>query len=407
MSEQVVQPRIRGFISLTAHPDGCAENVREQVRVIERGGLEGHIGTALVIGSTTGYGLASALATCFGHGARTLGVGFEKGPADDKTGTAGWYNSAEASRLARERGLTYRTINADAFDPATKQDVVQELRGGLYGPVDLLVYSLAAPRRRGPDGTVWNSALKPIGQAYRGRAFDLRSERVSEASIEAATDDEIESTVRVMGGDDWMDWVRLLSEEGLWSPGARTVAYSYIGPEVSAPIYRRGTIGRAKEHLEATAAAVDQLMREHGGRGWVSVNKSVVTQASSAIPAVPLYMSIAFKVMKDQGVHEGVIEQIVRLFRDHMGPGREPQTDELGRIRLDDREMSEAVQVVVLQEMGETVQAAESWERLSDETLAVLADWDGYKRDFQKLFGFGVDGVNYDAPTEVDRPLNA
>lgn len=397
MTEQVVQPRIRGFISLTAHPEGCAANVREQVEVIGRGSLQGTLGTALVVGSTTGYGLSSALVACFGYGARTLGVGFEKAPEGGKTGTAGWYNASAASHLARERGLTYRTINADAFDAATKQEVVDALRGGDFGPVDVLVYSLAAPRRRGVDGTVWNSTLKPIGEAYRGKAFDLRSESLTEASIEPATDVEIESTVRVMGGDDWMDWVRLLADEGLLAPGARTVAYSYIGPEVSAPIYRRGTIGRAKEHLEESAAEVDALMRRHGGRAWVSVNKSVVTQASSAIPAVPLYISVAFRVMKDQGVHEGVVEQIVRLFRDHLGPGVDPRTDEAGRIRIDDREMDEAVQAVV----------TESWERLSNDTFAELADWDGYREDFQRLFGFGVAGVDYDAPAEIDRPLNA
>ena len=274
---------------------------------------------------------------------------------------------------------------------------MQALRSGDFGPVDVLIYSLAAPRRRGADGTIWNSALKPIGQRYEGKAFDLRSETITEASIDPATEEEIESTIRVMGGEDWADWVRLLSSEGLFAEGARTIAYSYIGPEISAPIYRRGTIGKAKEHLEASAAAVDAMMREHGGRAWVSVNKSVVTQASSAIPAVPLYISVAFKVMKEQGVHEGVIEQIVRLFRDHIGPGIEPATDEAGRIRIDDLEMSDGVQSVV----------TEAWSRLSNETLPQLADWDGYRHDFQRLFGFGVDGVDYDAPTEVARPLNA
>jgi len=400
MSLQVIQPRIRGFISLTAHPDGCAANVREQIETIERGDLQGSLGTALVVGSTTGYGLASALATCFGYGAKTLGVGFEKAPSEDKPGTAGWYNAAEASRLAKERGLTYRTINGDAFDAATKQEVVDALKGGDFGPVDLFIYSLAAPRRKGADGTIWNSTLKPIGQPYDGKAFDLRSETITTASIEAATDEEIESTVKVMGGEDWMDWLQTLASAGLLAEGARAIAYSYIGPEVSAPIYRRGTIGKAKEHLEETAPAADALMKQHAGpsaAAWVSVNKSVVTQASAAIPAVPLYMSVAFRVMKDQGVHEGVVEQIVRLFHDQVGPGIEPRVDEHGRIRLDDREMADSVQVVV----------AESWANLSDETMPLLADWEGYKEDFAKLFGFGVDGVNYDAPTEVDRPLNA
>ncbi|MEX1021768.1 MAG: enoyl-ACP reductase FabV, partial [Dehalococcoidia bacterium] len=368
MSKQVVQPRIRGFISLTAHPDGCAANVREQVETIRRGRLEGSLGTALVVGSTTGYGLASALTTCFGFGAKTLGVGFEKAPEGDKTGTAGWYNAAEAHRLAAEHGLTYRTINGDAFDPDTKRQVAEELRA--LGPVDLLIYSLAAPRRRDPDGTVWNSTLKPIAAPYHGKSFDLRSETVTETSIETATEEEIAGTIKVMGGEDWLAWVRLLQEEDLLAEGARSIAYSYIGPELTAPIYRRGTIGRAKEHLEQTAPQVDTLMREHGGRAWVSVNKSVVTQASAAIPAVPLYMSVAFKAMKAQGLHEGVIEQIVRLFRDFAAPGMEPKTDAEGRIRLDDREMSDPVQTVV----------AEAWERISTETMPELADWDGYQR---------------------------
>jgi enoyl-[acyl-carrier protein] reductase / trans-2-enoyl-CoA reductase (NAD+) len=380
VSQQVIQPRIRGFISLTSHPDGCAANVREQIDVIRRGGLEGSLGTVLVLGSTTGYGLASALTACFGYGAKTLGVGFEKAPEGDKPGTAGWYNAAEASRLATAEGLTYRTINGDAFSDDIKQEVVAALRE--LGPVDVLIYSLAAPRRRDPEGTIWNSALKPIGEPYHGKAFDLRSETVVDASIEAATTEEIEGTIKVMGGEDWMDWTRLLKDAGLFAPGARNIAYSYIGPEVTAPIYRKGTIGRAKEHLEQTAAAVDALMRETGGNGWVSVNKSVVTQASSAIPAVPLYISVAFKVMKDQGVHEGVIEQIVRLFHDHAGPGRTPKVDADGRIRLDDHEMTPAVQGVI----------AESWDRLTTETLATLGDWNS---------------CLYDAPTELDRPLNA
>lgn len=395
MSQQVIQPRIRGFISLTSHPDGCAANVREQIDVIRRGALEGSLGTVLVVGSTTGYGLASALTACFGYGAKTLGVGFEKAPEGDRPGTAGWYNAAEASRLAAAEGLTYRTINGDAFSDEIKQEVVDALRE--LGPVDVLIYSLAAPRRRDPQGTIWNSALKPIGQPYHGKAFDLRSETVVDASIEAATPEEIEGTIKVMGGEDWIDWTRLLKDAGLFAPGARNIAYSYIGPEVTAPIYRKGTIGKAKEHLEQTAAEVDALMRETGGNGWVSVNKSVVTQASSAIPAVPLYISVAFKVMKDQGVHEGVIEQIVRLFHDHAGPGRTPKVDAEGRIRLDDQEMTPAVQTVI----------AESWDRLTTETLAELGDWNAYKQEFQRLFGFGIDGIDYDAPTELDRPLNA
>lgn len=396
MSLQVVQPRIRGFISLTAHPDGCAANVREQVAAIRAAGLTGSIGTALVVGSSTGYGLSSALAAAFGYGAKTLGVCFEKEPSGDKTGTAGWYNVAEAHRLAAAEGLTYETINGDAFSDEAKAEVVEALRR--LGPVDLLIYSLAAPRRREPDGTVWTSTLKPIGAPYHGRAFDLRSEEVVETSLDPATDEEIEATIKVMGGEDWRYWVQMLRAEGLLAPGARTVAYSYIGPEVTAPIYRRGTIGAAKEHLERTGIQLNETLAQsgNGGGAWVSVNKSVVTQASSAIPAVPLYLSVAYKVMKEQGVHEGTTEQIIRLFRDHIGPGQTPVLDAERRIRLDDLEMSEAVQEAV----------GRIWPTITTDNLAETTDYAGYKADFQRLFGFGVAGVDYSAPTEVDRPLN-
>ncbi|MDA0269918.1 MAG: trans-2-enoyl-CoA reductase family protein [Chloroflexi bacterium] len=396
MSKQVVQPRIRGFISLTAHPDGCAANVREQVAAIRAAGLQGHIGVALVIGSSTGYGLSSALAATFGYGAKTLGVCFEKEPADDKTGTAGWYNVAEARRLAAAEGLTYETINADAFSDEAKEQVVEALRR--IGPVDMLVYSLAAPRRREPDGTVWTSALKPIGAPYQGRAFDLRSEAVVDTALDVATDEEIEATIKVMGGEDWRHWVYQLRGEGLLAPGARTVAYSYIGPEVTAPIYRRGTIGAAKEHLERTGVQLHETLSQagDGGGAWVSVNKSVVTQASAAIPAVPLYLSAVYKVMKAQGLHEGTTEQIVRLFRDHIGPGRTPTLDDARRIRLDDLEMSAEVQAAV-----ERV-----WDTITTENLAETTDYAGYKADFHRLFGFGVVGVDYDAPTEVMRSIS-
>ena len=395
MSKQVVQPRIRGFISLTAHPDGCAANVREQVAAIRAAGLIGHIGVALVVGSSTGYGLSSALTTAFGYGAKTLGVCFEKEPSGDKTGTAGWYNLAEAHRLAAAEGLTFETINGDAFSDEVKEQVVEALRR--LGPVDVVIYSLAAPRRKDSDGTVWTSTLKPIGAPYHGRAFDLRSEAVVEAELEPATDEEIEATTKVMGGEDWRYWVNMLRAEGLLAPGARTVAYSYIGPEVTAPIYRRGTIGAAKEHLERTGIQLNETLAQsgNGGGAWVSVNKSVVTQASSAIPAVPLYLSVAYKVMKELGLHEGTTEQIIRLFRDHIGPGKTPVLDAERRIRLDDLEMSEAVQ--------QRVEAI--WPTITTENLAETTDYAGYKADFQRLFGFGVEGVDYDSPTEVERPL--
>jgi len=398
MPQVVVEPRIRGFISLTAHPEGCAVNVRQQIEVARAGIAgrpSGHLNSVLVIGSSTGYGLASALVSCFAYGARTLGVCFEKAPEGDRPGSAGWYNLAEAHRLAKAQGLTFRTINGDAFSPEVKAETVRALRDEV-GPVDLVIYSLAAPRRKDAQGQVWNSTLKPIGAPYHGRGFDLRNEAVVEASIEAATPEEIEGTIKVMGGEDWRDWATLLRDEGLLAPGARTVAYSYIGPEVSAAIYRRGTIGRAKEDLEHTAHELHALLRDaEGGGAWVSVNKGVVTQASSAIPAVPLYISILFKVMKEQGSHEGTIEQIVRLFRDQISPGHTPEVDAEGRIRMDDLEMAAPVQTVV----------EELWYAATTENLALTTDFAGFKADFLRLFGFGVEGVDYAAPVEVDRPL--
>lgn len=398
MSLQVVEPRIRGFISLTAHPEGCAANVREQVAIARTAAPagEGNIRTALVLGSSTGYGLASALVTCFGYGARTLGVCFERAPAEDKTGTAGWYNLAEAHRLARAEGRTLETINGDAFSLEVKAQTVAALRR--LGPIDLFVYSLAAPRRHAADGRIYTSALKPIGSPYVGKAFDLRGEAVVSASIGMADDEEIEGTIKVMGGEDWAEWTDLLLREGLLAPGARTIAYSYIGPEVTAPIYRHGTIGRAKEHLEATAHDLDARLREHlQGGAWVSVNKAVVTQASSAIPAVPLYMSALFGVMKRRGLHEGPAEQIVRLFGEHLAPGMTPRTDEERRIRLDDREMQPEVQAEV----------AALWERVTTENFRTITDYDAYHRYFRRLFGFDVPGIDYAAPTEVNRPLDA
>ncbi|TAJ16142.1 MAG: trans-2-enoyl-CoA reductase family protein, partial [Dehalococcoidia bacterium] len=386
MPKVVIEPRIRGFISLTAHPEGCAANVREQVAIARAGTPQGaRIGSVLVIGSSTGYGLASALVACFGYGAKTLGVCFEKAPEGDKPGTAGWYNLAEAHRLAKESGLTFRTINGDAFSPEVKAEVVRELRNGI-GPVDLVIYSLAAPRRKDAQGNIWNSTLKPIGGSYTGKGFDLRNEAVTESSIEAATDEEIAGTIKVMGGEDWREWTMLLKNEGLLAPGARNVAYSYIGPDVSAAIYRRGTIGRAKEDLERTAHELHPLLDDgKGGGAWVSVNKGLVTQASSAIPAVPLYISILFKVMKDQGSHEGTIEQMVRLFREQIRPGATPTVDAEGRIRLDDWEMAAPVQTVV----------EELWNETTTENLSMTTDYAGFKSDFYRLFGFGVDGVDY------------
>jgi enoyl-[acyl-carrier protein] reductase/trans-2-enoyl-CoA reductase (NAD+) len=395
LSKQVVTPRIRGFIATNAHPDGCALNVRRQVELARALQDAGRFRNVLVIGSSTGYGLASTLCAAFGLGANVLGVCFERPSTEERTGSAGWYNLAEAHRLAREQGRLLRTVNGDAFSDEVKQQAIEELRDR-FGPVDLVIYSLAAPRRQDAHSDqVWNSVLKPIGAPYTGKTVDLRNDAVVETTIEPATEAEIEATVRVMGGEDWAVWLRALAEADLLAMGCRTVAYSYIGPAVTYPIYRSGTIGRAKEDLEATAASVSAMLAEHcGGAAWVSINKAVVTQASAAIPAVALYMSVAFKLMKERGTHEGPIEQIVRLFRDCLA-SESPPLDEQGRIRIDDWEMREDVQSEV----------ARIWDAITTETLYELSDYAGYKRDFEQLFGFSVPGIDYDAPTEVHRTL--
>ena len=396
MSLQVVEPRMRGFISLTAHPEGCAARVREEIEVARHGRPEPRIGNALVIGSSTGYGLATTLCSVFGAGAATLGVCLERPPDGDKGASAGWYNLAEAHRVASAEGRHLETVNGDAFSASVKREVVQAL-GERFGPLDLVVYSLAAPRRVDEaSGATWQTTLKPIGAPFSGQSIDLRSGEVRESAIEAATPEEIEGTVRVMGGDDWAAWIEGLREADLLAPGARALAYSYVGGELTQAIYRQGTIGRAKEHLEATARRLSEELAAHcGGGAWVSLNKAVVTQASAAIPAFALYAAILFRVMKEHGTHEGAPEQIARLFRELLPAAREPAVDAEGRIRLDDREMAPAVQARV----------AEIWRQVSTESLDELSDYAGYRRDFDQLFGFGVEGVDYAAPTEVDRLL--
>ncbi|MYH41672.1 MAG: trans-2-enoyl-CoA reductase family protein [Chloroflexi bacterium] len=397
MPRQVVAPRIRGFISLTAHPEGCAERVRREVDIVRRAGPLPPLGNVLVIGSSTGYGLASLLAATFGSNAATLGVCLERAPGGDRPGSAGWYNLAEAHRIAASEGRHLETINGDAFSGPVKRRVVEALTER-FGPLDLLVYSLAAPRRDDEaSGETWRTTLKPVGSPFRGKTIDLRSGEVREASIEAASPEEIEGTVRVMGGDDWAAWVDELQGSGLLAPGARTLAYSYVGGELTQAIYRHGTIGRAKEHLEATARALSGRLAAGGGGAWVSLNKAVVTQASAAIPAFALYAAILFRVMKERGTHEGATEQAVRLLRDRLPAALQGDVDGEGRIRLDDREMEPSVQARV----------AEIWGRIESGNLAELSDYRGYRRDFEQLFGFGVEGVDYAAETEIDRPLQA
>jgi enoyl-[acyl-carrier protein] reductase/trans-2-enoyl-CoA reductase (NAD+) len=356
----------------------------------------GQIGNALVIGSSTGYGLGSLLCASFGLGANALGVCFERPSTDDRTGSAGWYNLAEAHRLAKAESRLLRTINADAFSHEAKRAVLDEVRGN-FGPLDLVVYSLAAPRRKDADSdAAWSSTLKPIGAPYSGKAIDLRNDSIVDTTIEAATEEEIADTVKVMGGEDWADWMHLLLDAGVLNEGCRTVAYSYVGPEVTRQIYRSGTIGRAKEHLEATADELNAALSERcAGGAWISVNKAVVTQASAAIPAATLYFSILLRLLKERGLDETPVEQMARLFRDHLGPGVMPATDPERRIRLDDREMRPEIQAEVMQ----------VWDIISTENLMDAGGYAAYKREFEQLFGFGVPGIDYTQPTEVHREL--
>ncbi|MDQ3625047.1 MAG: trans-2-enoyl-CoA reductase family protein [Verrucomicrobiota bacterium] len=392
----IIKPKIRGFICTTAHPDGCAAHVEEQIHYVSgKGLLEGLPKRVLVIGASTGYGLASRIVPAFGGGAATLGLFFEKPSEPNRTGSAGWYNSAAFERAAQAAGLYARSINGDAYSDALKQQAIDWIKADL-GTVDAVIYSLASPRRTHPaTGITHKSYLKPIGAGFTSKTVDTDKGVVNEVSIEPATDEEIADTIAVMGGEDWEMWIDALQSAGVLADGALTLAYSYIGPDITRAIYRNGTIGRAKEHLEATAQRLNARLARRGGRAFVSINKALVTQASSAIPVVPLYISLLYKVMKERGVHEGCIEQIQRLFADRLAQGADSQLDEGGRIRLDDREMRPEIQDAV----------AELWPRVTTETLASLSDIAGYRSEFLKLFGFGLPGVNYDAEAEPDVAL--
>jgi enoyl-[acyl-carrier protein] reductase/trans-2-enoyl-CoA reductase (NAD+) len=387
----VVSPKVRGFICTTAHPVGCAKHISEQIAVVKnRGPIANGPKKVLVIGSSTGYGLSSRIAAAFGSGASTIGVFFEKPGETDKCGTAGWYNSAAFENEARAAGLYARSFNGDAFSDAMKAEVIAAIKSDL-GQVDCVIYSLASPRRTDPkSGEVYKSVLKPIGQSYTNRNLNTSTGVVDEITIQPAEGDDIAQTVAVMGGEDWQMWIDALLAEGLLAKGVQTVAYSYIGPEITWPIYKNGTIGRAKEDLERVQRELDAKLKSLDGKAWVSVNKALVTQASSAIPVVPLYISLLYKVMKAEGTHEDCIEQMDRLFRDRLYNGN-LQPDEVGRIRIDDWEMAPAVQKLV----------DERWTEVNTENLREIADFDGYQSSFLKLFGFGLDGVDYNADVDT------
>lgn len=385
----IIEPRMRGFICLTAHPQGAAQNVINQINYVKSKGQINGPKKVLVIGASTGFGLASRITSAFGSGASTIGVYFEKPPKEGKTASPGWYNTAAFETEAKNAGLYAKSINGDAFSNEVKQQTIDLIKADL-GQVDLVIYSLASPVRTNPKtGITHRSTLKPIGGTFSDKTVDFHTGIVSEVSIEPANEEEIENTVAVMGGEDWQLWIDALKAENLLSEGFTTVAYSYIGPAVTEAVYRKGTIGRAKDHLEATAFEISDSLKAVNGKAYVSVNKALVTQASSAIPVIPLYISLLYKIMKEEGIHEGCIEQIQRLFSERLYTGSEVPVDEKGRIRIDDWEMRDDVQERV----------AALWKDATTENLTSVGDLAGYKKDFLNLFGFDVDGVNYGADT--------
>ena len=381
----IIEPRMRGFICLTAHPKGCEQNVKNQIEYVKSKGKINGPKRVLVIGASTGFGLASRITSAFGSDAATIGVFFEKEPSEGKTASPGWYNSAAFEIEAQKAGLYAKSINGDAFSNEVKQQTIDMIKADL-GQVDLIIYSLASPVRQHPvTGVLHRSTLKPIGSTFTNKTVDFHTGNVTQVSIEPASQEDIDNTVVVMGGEDWAMWIDALKGAGVLAEGATTIAYSYIGPEVTEAVYRKGTIGRAKDHLEATAFEITEKLKDINGKGYVSVNKALVTQASSAIPVIPLYISLLYKIMKAEGIHEGCIEQIQRLYQQRLFTGNAVPTDDQGRIRIDDWEMRSDVQEKI----------AKLWGESTTESLVELGDLAGYKQDFLNLFGFGFDGVDY------------
>ena len=391
----IIKPRVRGFMCITTHPTGCEANVLNQINYIKNQAKVDMPKRVLVIGSSTGYGLAARISAAFGGGASTLGIFFEKPGTERKPGTAGWYNSAAFHKYAEQDGLYAKSINGDAFSNEVKQQAIDIIKQDL-GQIDLVIYSLAAPRRQHPDtGEVYNSTLKPIGKNVTMQGINTDKEQVQEFTLEAATQHDIDQTVAVMGGDDWQMWIDALDSAGVLAEGFKTTAFTYIGEKITWDLYWDGTIGQAKKDLDKKVLAIREKLQAKGGDARVSVLKAVVTQASSAIPIMPLYLAMLFKEMKQKGTHEGCIEQLYRLFTECLYHDS-PRTDEEGRLRVDELEMDPEIQAII----------AQNWASISDDNLSELADFESYKREFLNLFGFEIAGVDYDADVnpEVDIP---
>ena len=381
----IIEPRMRGFICTTAHPDGCAQNVKNQIEYIKsKGNIDG-AKRVLVIGASTGFGLASRITSAFGSNAATVGVFFEKPPTEGKTASPGWYNSAAFEKEATQAGLYAKSINGDAFSNEIKQQTIDLIKQDL-GQIDLVIYSLASPVRTHPvTGVTHRSVLKPIGDTFTNKTVDFHSGKVTDISIAPCEGDDIENTVIVMGGEDWKMWIDALKNANLLAQDFTTVSYSYIGSSLTEAVYRKGTIGRAKDDMEATAFAITDSLKSIDGKAYVSVNKALVTQASSAIPVIPLYISLLYKTMKEKGIHEGCIEQIQRLYAQRLYSGNPIPVDEKGRIRIDDWELRDDVQEIV----------ARLWKDATTENLPENGDLVGYRTDFHNLFGFGLPNINY------------
>ena len=394
MAVQIVKPRIRGFICTNAHPVGCQTNVQNQIGEIKHGIPHKETGmNALVIGASTGYGLASRIALTWAYGAKTLGLLYER-PADSRrTATAGYYNTVALHQQAAADGFYADSLNGDAFSNEMKAEAINRIKAD-FGKIDVLVYSIAAPRRIHPNtGATHNSVLKPIGESYTGKTIDLNREVITSVTIDPASEEEIADTIAVMGGEDLEMWVDALADAELLASEITVVAYTYIGGSMTWPIYRDGTIGKAKDDLKVRVDALDErLANQLGGNAYISVNKAVVTQASAAIPVVPLYVSILYDIMDAKGINEAPIGQMRRLYAEHLGPDLQPQLDDERYIRLDDRELQPEI----------TNAVAERWEQIDTDNFHELSDYAGFRRRFRNLFGFEVEGVDYDEAIETE-----
>lgn len=384
----VVEPKVKGFICTTAHPKGCEESVRRQIECTKKHGQVEGPKKVLVIGSSTGYGLASRIAVTYGYGADTIGVAFERESNGKRTATAGWYNTKAFEKMAEEDGYYAKSFNGDGFSRQMKEDVIACIKEQ-FGQVDMIIYSMAAPRRTLPDGTTVSSVLKTVGEPFTNKTLDLRNNEIKEVTVPEASEEEIKATIQVMGGEDWKDWIQAMHDAGVIQKGAVTLAYSYIGPAVTHPIYKEGSIGQAKKHLYDTSLELTKEFADIDLKAYISVNKALMTQSSAAIPIVPLYISMLYKVMKEAGLHEGCIEQMNRLFLEKLAG--EPETDEAGRIRMDDYEMRDDIQKKI----------DDVWESVDSESIKELGDIDGYWEEFYHMFGFGYDNVDYTEDVEI------